>query len=169
MREAIVAQLSGETAAGTRVYSTRLEPVPTAQLPAISVYLESESVTGGESAPRELTRTARMAIECWATATTDLDDALDALALEVETAMDADVNLDETATDSVLESTEVLVFREGARPMGVIRLVYVVPYKSDFRGEDPTDDFDTAAVEYNLEGAQDSDDSADDLVEDIHE
>jgi hypothetical protein len=172
IREAVVAQLiAASTAAGSRVYETRLAPIRTAELPAISVYVDSETVRPDSmsSAPRELKRTAELAIEAWARADADVDDVLDALALEIETAMDSDVNLDETAFNSVLSSTEVKISMDGDRPMGVVRLVYAVVYHTDQRVDAPDDDFDKADVKFSLENEQDEADQANDSLEDIHE
>ncbi len=175
IRDAIVAQLvEAETSAGARVLKTRLEPVRTSQLPCLAVYTEDETVdpSTASTAPRELKRIVRVAITAFTVATENVDDALDDLALEVETAMDVDLNLDETAFDSVLLSTEYDLKMEGERPLGAIRLVYRVVYHTDIRtqeADEAREDLETVDVQYDLEGSQDVLDQAHDLVEDLEE
>lgn len=172
IRDAIVAQLIAAGASfGSRVFPTRIPPLRTAELPAVCVYTDDEQVDRAtwSTAPRELGRTVNVAIEGWVRVTEDIEDVFDALALEVETAMDADLNLDETAFDSGLVSTEIGISMQGDRPMGAIRLLYAVTYHTELRVQPPEDEFDTANIRYNLENAQHEDDQAEDLVEDIHE
>jgi len=181
IRDAVVAQLIGAvvvgpvttyaTAAGARVYKSRQPPVPTAQLPAIGVYTDSEEVdpASKNTAPRELKRMPVVAIEGWVSASGDVDDACDDLALEIETAMDADDSLDGCAFSSVLSSTEIGLFTQGNRPMACVRLEYSVVYHTDLRVADPVDDFDTMGTQYSLSNEQAALDQASDLVEDIHE
>lgn len=171
IREAVVAQLLGETAAEDRVYKSRLTPVRAGALPAISVYTDDETIDpeSANSAPRELLRTVTVAIEAVAKDRENVDDALDDLALEIETAMDADVNLGGTAFDCVLSRIEVGLKAEGDKPHGCIRLEYSVTYHSDLRVSAPPDEFDTADVRFSLSGEQATADQAHDSLPDVHE
>lgn len=131
IRHAVVALLTGATAAGVRVKATRAQPNRKSQLPAIGVYTLREPVEDtGDSAPRELTRMVKVAIECWVedTALIPFDDAMDDIAEEVEAALDADRYLGGAAGNSVLESTD-LSFDDGADPLlGIVTLTYSVTY-----------------------------------------
>ena len=175
LREAIVAQLKGSnpyrTAAGVRVYETRHGPARVHELPMISVYTDSETVDDASmmTAPRELTRKVVVAVEGWVIASANVDDALDALALEIETAMDVDLNFAGTAFSSVLSSSEFGIKLDGERPLGCIHMEYAVTYHTDLRTEALEDNFDTAAVEYSLSGTQDTLDDAHDLLTGVHE
>jgi hypothetical protein len=155
IREAALTLLDGATAAGVRVFKTRLAPLRQAELPAIAVYTDEESVSpdSGTSSPRELTRTVTLAVEGWVKANEDVDDVLDELALEIETAMDADQNLGGTAFDSVLVKTETGLKIDGERPMGCVHLEYAVTYHTDLRTEESGDDFLTANVRTRVNGA----------------
>ncbi len=176
IREAILAQLLGtapayRTSAGARVYKSREAPNRKAELPAINIYTDSEPVDEGSknTAPRELKRIAVIAIEAWVTASDNVDDALDALALEIETAMDLDVNLADTAFDSILLSTDIGLKLDGERPMGVLHLEYAVTYHSQIRAPAPTALFDIASAKTSLGGAQAPLDQTSDLVVDINQ
>lgn len=170
IRKAVIAQLvAAGTSAGARVHSSRMSPVDDQQLPAINVFVEDEEVTNGESAPREIKRVCSIAIMAWARAAADLDDVLDDLAEEIETAMDGDRYFTSTAGGSVLASTEVGLKTDGNRPMGVIQLTYSVTYFTQPRLTAPTDDLDVVDTQYSLEGEQATADQAHDTQEDIHE
>ncbi len=174
IRDAAIAALLGETDAGSRVSASRMAPPQNAELPCLSVYTDDETVdpASKNTTPRELRRTVTLAIEGWVSvpAGDALDDAFDALALEIETAMDADADLDQTVYSCVLDRTEMGVKMDGNRPMGCVRLEYTATYLTDLRLEEAENDFDTAATDYSLGGEQDDeDDQAHDLVEDIHE
>lgn len=134
VRQAIVAALTGATAAEARVYPTRILPLRKLELPAIAVYTLEESVDGESvnTAPRELTREAPVVIEALVAAVpgANVDDALDDLALEIETAMHADPYLGGEAADSILDGTTMEVIEDGERMMGLVTLTYSVTYRT---------------------------------------
>ncbi len=168
LRDAVVTQLvAAGMSVGSRVYKTRMGPIRATELPAVCVYISDETVdpTSRMTAPREMKRTAKVVVEAYARATEDVDDVLDALALEVETAMDVDLNFDETAFDSVLTSTELGIQMTGDRPMGAVQLTYSVIYHSDSRVAAPEDDFEGADAQYSLAGDQLTADQAQDTIE----
>jgi len=160
LREEIVAQLKGplndRTAAGSRVTKSRQEPLTTDQLPAISVYSADETIheSSASTAPRELKRMTRVVIVGWVVASSAVDDALDALALQIETAMDIDHTLDRNASDSILEQTSFEQVLGGERPIGSVALVYSCSFYTQKRVALPTDLFATAGVTTNLGGTQ---------------
>ena len=132
IRGAVVAQLLGATAAGARVYPTRILPLRRPELPVISVYTLEEAVTAASlaTAPRELSRELPVMIEGWVAPGDNVDDAMDALALEIETAMHADPYLADTAAESILDSTVMEVVEDGDRMMGLVVLTYAVTYRT---------------------------------------
>lgn len=171
IRAAIVAKLAAKVASvATRVTKTRLEPVRTAELPCINVYttdVETVSEDSATSSPRELTRTARIAIDCWAKADANVDDVVDDLAEEVEAAMDDDVFFvlgnAVTIEDVILSSTEIGLSNQGERPMGVAHLEYAVTYRTGIRRPAPTDKFNQADTRISIDGAQAPDDQTHDF------
>lgn len=153
VREAVKAALLNKTVAGTRVFETRVVNYEQVQLPAISVYIDTETVadTSKASAPRELERSAQVAIEAVVQASTDVEDAMDAIALEIETAMHADDTLGGTARDSVLVSTESETGPLGSKRIGMIRIVYAVDYRTYAPEVAVLPDFAGANIRYDLE------------------
>ncbi len=174
IREAVVAQLKGpgnnRTAAGARVNKSRMEPARSAHLPLISVYSADEITkeASAKSSPRVLERTPRIVIVGWVVANEEVDDAADALALEIETAMDIDPNFDGYAFDSVYESTQVTIDVTGERPMAAVALTYAITYETHRRIAAPTDVFDKAGVQTSIDGTQATADQRADLVTGIH-
>lgn len=168
IRRAVAAQLAGNTSAGERVYRSRILPWEAVELPALAVYTLEESVdteASAATAPRELERSYRVAIEGGVMAAEDVDDAVDTLAQEVETAMHADCYLAGSAADSILESTDVELAAEGERIVGHVRLTYLVTYRTYAPAQvDGLGDFTTADVRTNLGGAQAPEDEAQDRI-----
>jgi hypothetical protein len=162
------------TSAGARVDGSREAPQPDETLPNNSVYTDSEEVDpkSKDTAPRRLQRNPLVTIVAWVSVapSANLDDALDAIALEIETAIDTDSFLDGTAQDTFLTGTEFGRTREGARPMGAVSLTYSIPYESQFRAPDPTDELEEVRTDWNLGGAQDDeDDQAHDITDGLEE
>jgi hypothetical protein len=157
VREAVVAALTNATAAGTRVTDTRVEAHKKHELPAISVYTLREPVRpdSDPTAPRELTRDVKVEIAGWVAHTAALPAAraLDNLALEIETVMDANRYLSGAAGESILEDTEIqIVDDSGADPLiGIITLTYSVTYRTA-PSESVLVDFLRAKATYQLTG-----------------
>lgn len=175
IRDAIVATLKGTadprpTSAGARIYGNRMEPLKQREtMPVVVVYALREQVDPSwDQTPRQLKRILSVAVEAAAEASGvvggNLDDALDALALEVEVAMDRDDSLGGKAAKSILTSTEIEFPTDGERVLGAVRLVYEVTYYTDAPNEDDIerDAFLAAGVEYNQGGEQHTNDAAHD-------
>lgn len=174
IRDAVVAALTGETGAGARVFASRALPVRH-DLPTILVHTPDEETDPASraSAPRVLMRTAQVQIEAIVTAASEsaLEDAIDAIALEVETAMDVDLNLDGYAFDSALVSTETIVNGDGDKLLGLARLAYAVKYESQPRTETADaarERLQTVSVQYDLSHDQAPADQASDLIEGLN-
>lgn len=170
IRAAVVAALLNVTAAGTRVYPTRAIPYQASQtLPVISVYTLDEDVDSDSrsTAPRELTRNVSLTIEAWVSPGDNADNAIDALALQIETAMHADPYFGGAAADSLLTSTVTEVLEESDRQLGWLALTYEVTYRTDapeaMAGGD-MDDFNTAHAVHNLGNDVHEDDQAEDEI-----
>lgn len=150
IRHAVVTQLAGKTAAGARVFPDRRVAFQRVDLPALAVYVPTESVDvqSRSTAPRELDRRAQVVVEGLVQQAENADDALDALALEVESALHADWGLGGTASDLLLTSTETDVVDTGKQLIGVVRLEFEVRYFSEAAPVLELDDFKTANVRH---------------------
>lgn len=169
IREAVVAALLNQTAAGAHVYESRMAPLNKHELPSIIVYTESEAVTedSKSTAPRELDRRLVLAIEVAVRASEDVDDDLDDLAVQIEKALHLDPTLGDKVSDLILASTEIELFEESKGRIGAMKLLYNVRYFTYApEADDVTlDAFETADIKTNLGNSQHADDQAHDVVE----
>lgn len=129
IREAAAAQLTGLATTAGRVYAARVHPLGPAGIPAILVFTNQEQVISeSEFAPREQRRTLELVIEGYARLSADVDDQLDQIASEIETAIAADTTLGDTARDCELTSINTDLFGEGDQFMGLLTMTYSVLY-----------------------------------------
>lgn len=175
IREAAKAALLGKTAAGDRVYETRVLPLRRIDLPAISIYTMEETVEpeSRTTAPRELKRTVQLNIHAFVEEGDNVDDAMDALAMQIERAIHADDTLGGTASDCILASTELDVGEEGQRLVGTVVLTYEVDYYTYAPAEAPAEagvaDFERADIRYTPGLSVHEEDQARDRLEGLHE
>ena len=130
IRERVGTDVTGLSTTGSNVFQTRLYPVEAGSLPCLLIYSTSEESEVTEMAtPRRLTRLLNVVIQGVVSATQP-DDTLDLISKEVEVAMAGDRSINSLANDSYLSSTEIEINAEGAKPIGIVRLNYVVEYRN---------------------------------------
>jgi hypothetical protein len=130
IRDAVVTILTGLTTTGARVYPSRLYPYDPAEAggPGLMVYTVSES---SELEGRTLTRELDLVIEVVAQVNDTLDDTLDTIAVEIETAMGTDPRLGFTGpVDSWLKSTQFAFRKDGEKETGGLVMTYGVYYRT---------------------------------------
>ena len=177
IRDAVATLLvDAETAADDRVVKTRVIPWRRQQLPAIAVYTDSDPVDprSKTTSPRQYDRTVELVVEIGVLHTDALsaDDALDALELEVLSALGVDPTLGEVCDDLFLAVSEPEFFADGDKVVGTLRMQFDVTYRQFVPADedvDLPDDFDTANVRYNLGNEVHEDDQAEDNITDIYE
>lgn len=129
IREAVVAALTGNTAAGTKIYNSRSTNFWGITPPAIAVYTRSESSEpqyAGAAPP--LIRTLELVIECVVAGAGDsLENALDDLVDQVEAALKVPDDLG-GAYQWALVQTETDAAIDGERVLGVAALTYEFKY-----------------------------------------
>lgn len=88
IRDAVETKCTSLTTTGSRVYANRLQPMAEANLPGLRIYTDEESVAIATiHAPSMQERTLTIVVEGCAKAASGLDDTLDQIAKEVETAL----------------------------------------------------------------------------------
>ena len=127
IRNAIVARLAGLPTTGNRVYPGRVLPIDPDRIagPALRVFCgdeEIESLTIG--APRIEQHQLLLHVDGIVKASVNLEDLLDQIALEVQTAM---------APEGIGKDCELKAIKAGLdesleKPCGVISLIYQVTY-----------------------------------------
>lgn len=105
-----------------------------AKLPGLCIYSLTESSDDSEigGATRLIQRSLTMRIEGYADDTSNLDDKLDTISSECETAIANSSTIDNLLTDLRLTSTEVRFEGETSSGAGVVILEYAVVYTTAF-------------------------------------
>lgn len=128
IRDQVVTTLTGLTTTGSNVFNSRVYPNEQSKLPLLNIYSLSEAseldATGG------LLRTMDLVVEGFAQANSNIENTMDTIAKEVEEALGADHTLNGTCTTHSLSSTEISLNNEGNLPLGVVRLVFSVIYRT---------------------------------------
>lgn len=143
IRDAVADLLTeADTAAGANVFTSRSRPI-------LEILQKRESVlsvyTGDETSRRTgdgkyRVRTLTISIEGAAGGGDDLDDALDDLALEVETAIDADLTLGNLLNEEMeLTATSSEISSKGNMQVGAFRLDYQCSYMTLIAAETGTE------------------------------
>jgi len=137
IRERAATTLTGLATTGSNVFQSRIYPLATAALPGITIYTNAESVSVSlPGATRGLYRDLELIVEGYAAVSSDIEDTLDQIGKEVETAMAGDIGLNNLASDSYLTSVEVTFSGDGEKPAGVIRHIYTVIYRNEENAPD---------------------------------
>ena len=130
IRERIAADVTSLVTTGSNVFQARVYPLEDAALPCLLVYSTSEeSEILNQGTPRLLSRTLNITIQGVAAESSDIDDKLDLIAKEIETALSADRDINSLAQDSFLTSTEIEINADGAKTVGTLRLNYQIDYR----------------------------------------
>lgn len=127
--------LTGLTTTTTHVYASRVHPFfnDGAQLPGICLYTASEEVENSDedTLSHVQTRSVLLVVEGYAAATSALDDTLDKISAEVETALMADQFLNGLSHGIDLVGTDIEMTGDAETPVGVIVMIYRVYYLTD--------------------------------------
>ena len=129
---AVLAPLTVESVESTRMYAFRED-----QLPAINVYVASEdseiTTLGGKlnssMAQRLMLRTLTFPVTVYLSATADVDDAMDGIAVEVEKILGNSL-LNNLVQATELTSTVPTIDAEGEVPVGVLTMNWTVLYQT---------------------------------------
>ena len=123
LREAVATAVTGLTTTSTRVYQSRMRPMGEALLPCLMVTVDRTQVD--EFLQNNQQRTFTVVVRGMAKATATLDDTLDQIALEVETALEAAGTLAGLVPGGLnLERDEVDFDDTLEKPAGVIVLEF---------------------------------------------
>lgn len=131
IRTAVKNRLLGLYTTGQNVHMMRVYSVE--DIPALLIYVNSEisELDNKKGRPVDLRRTMDLTIEGLAgTAEQTLNDTLDRISSEVETAMMSDLTFGGLAQRSRLTGTEFGFTPEGEKQHGMVRLTYRVEYRT---------------------------------------
>lgn len=132
IREAFTTTITGLTTTGTNVFASRVWAVSDTNLPALLIHTDEETIEVlTVHGPAALQRTLTVRIEGIARATADLDDTLDTICSEVETAINATESASTAGDllDSPIRLVSITVEYERAeRPVGRITMSWSGTY-----------------------------------------
>ena len=124
IREAVVTAVTGLTTTGSRVYDSRILPQAASDLPCLRVYATTE--TSEEATLVNLARTCNIVVQGIARATSEVEDTLDTIAEEVETAI-AGATI--TGCKEIhIVSSELEFEGDGDNPHGMVTLTFAALY-----------------------------------------
>ena len=129
IRDAVIDQLKGKTAAGDNIYGNRAKPLFDQFLPAILVYAKQENILEDNiDGYTSLKRDLEIAIEGVILGDNEFDQKLDNIAGQIELALDG-FEIPKRRADIIkLKSTEIDYSIEGSKIYGAVRLLYSVIY-----------------------------------------
>ena len=101
-----------------------------AGLPGLCIYTQNEEVSiDAMGATRTVGRDLELIVEGYATGS-NLDDTLDQIGKEVETALAGDIGFNSLAVESSLTGVEINYSGDGEKQTGVIKHTYSVYYRN---------------------------------------
>ena len=128
IRDATKTLLLNNTVAGSHVYTNRSEAYWESELPAVCIMNGPETAEPRGMKTRESYRTFNLQIEVRVQENDTVDDAVDALCLQIEDIIKASPNLTNTAVSVIYRGTEPRYNAEGQREIGFAVLNYEVKY-----------------------------------------
>lgn len=131
IRDAIITALTGLTTTGSNVFRSRIYPLESNKLPGLCVFSKSEATTFDTlTISRSINRVLEIGVEAYVKATSDYDNTLDTIAVEVEEAIASDVTLGSLAKDTQVTSFEADFSGEGEQPVAIGRFTVEVIYRT---------------------------------------
>lgn len=127
IRAALVAKLTGLTTTGSRVYANRLQPLPDAMQPTLLVTLDEERADVMTIGIVTYDRTLDAVVTAVAKASSALDDTLDQMSKEVETALATGITVGGRVLDCLYSG---MSFEDefGDKPAGAKRMTFSINF-----------------------------------------
>jgi hypothetical protein len=130
IRNAIIALLSVLPSTAGRVFASRVYPLEESRLPGLLIYSENEtSALVTLSPPMISERSLTLRIEAVAESVSGLDDTLDQICLEVETALSGEA-LEPLARSIALTATTITIEGTSDQPTGTAEMTFEVIYQT---------------------------------------
>ena len=128
IRDAVITSLTGLSTTGSRVFNSRVYPNEESKLPCLNVFTLCEAVE--LDSVKSTIRSLELVVEGFASANSNIENTLDTIATEVEEALGSDTSLSNTCQSHNITNTEITLANEGSLPIGVVRLVFNVIYRT---------------------------------------
>lgn len=132
IRDRIVTTLTGLTTTGSNVYRSRVYPLAENKLPGLAIYTLAEELEYAAIGTSRLQqRVLQVAVEIYAKGTSNYDDTLDQICLEIEDALYGDITLNDNAKDVRINRFEADFSGEGDQPVAFARMSVDVIYHTN--------------------------------------
>lgn len=122
IRDQVVTNLTGLSTTAARVYPSRVYPAGDDSLPCLCIYTDGEEVEREDSETQR--RRVTLRVEGYVKAASDVDDTLDDISAEVETALFADEFLNGIAKGIDLAEVEKALAHESEQPVGIVTMIF---------------------------------------------
>lgn len=131
IRDNVVTTLTGLATTGANVFRSRVYPLTASKTSGLCIFTKNETVEYQTiKIPRGQMRTLELVVEGYAVATSNLDNTLDQISLEVEEALATDVTRGGLAKDTQISSIDVEYQADGEKPVGMVRVSVLVEYRT---------------------------------------
>ena len=129
IRDNVVTTLTGLTTTGSNIYRTRVYPLAEDKLPGLAIYTRDES-TGYETMglPRTQRRNLTVSVEIYVKRTSNYDDTLDTICVEIEEALYTDLTRGGYAKDTNITNMDAEFSGEGDQPVARATLTLDITY-----------------------------------------
>jgi len=131
IRQQLVTTLTGLATTGSNVVASRVYDIATSKLPSLAIYTLSEDL-GEESANKQM-RLLDVVVEVREKASSNLDNALDAIGAEVEDALFAsgDTTLNGKCKHFNYDGLEISLSGDAEQPIGLMTMRFIAQYRVD--------------------------------------
>lgn len=131
IRDRVITDLTGLTTTGSNIFPSREYPLTSAQLPGLCVFTVEEDAES-QSMRGSTIRTLTLAIHAYVEAIDgSIDDTLDTIANEIESVLANDRHIGDFAINSYLDSAEIEFNKEGKKPIGIMKMEFMIEYLSN--------------------------------------
>jgi len=131
IRDAIKTALTGLATTGANCYQSRVFPFESTKLPALLIYTKSETTDFDTiSLPRDVMRVLEINVEAYVQGTSNYDNTLDQIAVEVEEAIAADVTLGGLTKDLQTVAFEADFSGDGEQTVAIGRFTISATYRT---------------------------------------
>ena len=127
IRQQLVTTLTGLTTTGANVYANRV--YDTATTPCLLIYTDSDTVIEDNNGGGKDWHALTITVEARAKAVANVDNTVDLICEEVETAIFADPTLNGEVKDIRLQGTEITLSGETDQPVAVATLTFITDYR----------------------------------------
>jgi len=131
IRKAAIAALQGLATTDSRVFESRVYPLTKAKLPGLCIYTPTEG-SAREDSPTESMRDVTLMVHGLVAISDRLEDELDDIAFEVETALDELDLVGDLAKiyHGIQETTTTMSGEDADQPHGAIDLEFLYTYRT---------------------------------------